>query len=110
MEFELPFCAISYNKHYRLFRGRICVSAEAKQFRERVWAAIKDKGQIKGRVSLTVAFHYKNKFHYDLDNALKALIDALKDHCIQDDSEIFELKATKHIGIIDRMNICIRKM
>lgn len=86
------------------------VSPEAREFRDKVREALKGKRKVEGKIALDIEFHFKDKRHRDLDNYLKALIDALKDVAFEDDSMIFKLSASKYLGICDKTLVTVKKL
>jgi Holliday junction resolvase RusA-like endonuclease len=97
-EIILPFSAISYNTYYRIFRGRYVISKRGKEFRQQVKDALVGKPKTLGRIKLEIEFSFKDKRLRDLDNHMKAIIDAIKGILFEDDSEIFQLNCSKSIG------------
>ena len=51
-----------------------------------------------GKVSVEIIFQFKDRRKRDIDNHLKTILDAIKGHLFEDDSEIYEIRATKQIG------------
>lgn len=87
----------SANKYWRLARGRLIVSDEAKQYKHTVAMLAKVDGvrPLTGPVAVTVAV-YRERKSGDLDNRLKVLFDALQGAFYANDAQIRELHATLH--------------
>jgi Holliday junction resolvase RusA-like endonuclease len=110
-EIILPFSAISYNTYYRIFRGRYVISKRGKEFRQQVKDALVGKPKTLGKVKLDIEFNFKaRRTTSDLDNYLKAIIDAIKNEIIEDDSKIYSMSATKEYGIKNEIKIRITEM
>lgn len=84
------------NLYWRLMRGRIVKSTEARDYQKRVrWLALAAKVRpIDGPVVVTVVA-YRPRRVGDLDNTLKVVIDALKGVAWHDDSQLAEIRATR---------------
>lgn len=85
----------SANKYWRLARGRLIVSDEAKQYKETVAMLARCDGiqRLSGPVVVRVAVYRERKIG-DLDNFLKVLLDALQGIFYNNDAQIRELHAT----------------
>lgn len=84
----------SVNHYWRHNQGRTHISAEGKAFRQIVaWRALEQRTKcLSGRLSLTVGAFPPDRRRRDLDNLLKALLDALQAAgCYEDDSQIDRL-------------------
>ena len=94
---------VSSNRYWRIFRGRVVVSAEAKTYRAEVAMKARAKGimtPLEGPVSVHVALcpemtakGLASKTRLDLDNCLKVALDALQGVAFVNDKQIVELSA-----------------
>ena len=99
--FELEnFILPSNNTYYRKFRNIMTLSEKGKAFKKQYVEFIKalKYEQIKGKVGIELEIYFKDKRKRDLDNYFKALFDNLKNTVIEDDENIYEIKAKKIIG------------
>lgn len=87
----------SANRYWRHARGRTYLSLEAVQYRLAVLAACK-RAKLKPLAGpLALTFHwYRGRRSGDLDNRSKQLLDSLRGHAYEDDSQIVELHAYRH--------------
>jgi len=81
----------SANRYWRMFRGRMVKSSQARSYQEEVKATVTGD-LLPGDVGLTLMV-YRPKRIGDLDNTLKVLIDALKTIVYNDDSQVKEIHA-----------------
>ena len=89
----------SVNHSYRAYRGRVVLSARAREFKQRVADNLPaDFNKITGKVKLEITFSFKDRRKRDIDNYLKVLLDSLKGLAFEDDDQIYELTVKKHIG------------
>jgi crossover junction endodeoxyribonuclease RusA len=88
---DLPYPP-SVNHYYRMFRGRMVISAEGRAYRSAVQAVILSGKRIKpleGNVIMGVLIYPPDTRRRDLDNVIKALWDALQHAGVyRDDSQI----------------------
>ena len=97
MILELPYPP-SVNTYWRHARGRHYISAKGKAYREAVqWAAkqgdLVADAPMEGRLKVCVSLWMPDKRRRDLDNTMKALLDALEHADVyEDDSQIDELQ------------------
>lgn len=92
--YVLPF-GPSTNTYYRHVGARVLISKAGRQYREAVWAAVREQDLAKhsGRLELRVTLTMPDRRRRDLDNfAGKALLDALAYAGVyDDDSQIDKL-------------------
>lgn len=96
--FELPYPP-SVNRYWRRSaRGGISrthISDEGRKYREKASLLVRAAGEptrLQGALSLTALVHPPDRRRRDLDNVLKALLDALQHGGVyEDDSQIAEL-------------------
>ena len=82
-------------------KGRRYKPAKMRRYQKRVEDYAFAKGirkPIEGPVRLTADLHYTDRRRRDLDNGVKTIADALQKFAYDDDSQITELIARKHIG------------
>jgi Holliday junction resolvase RusA-like endonuclease len=88
--FELPWPP-SINHYYRNVRGRIIISKEGRQYRERIGhlLAASNAKIVDGPIAMGIDFYPPDSRRRDLDNVQKALWDALQHGGLyRDDSQI----------------------
>lgn len=89
----------SINHYYQRNRnGGVRISEEGEAFRKEVWAAVKQSGMPKllGRVCLIVRVFPRDKRTQDIDNRIKATMDALQHaQAFENDSQVDELKVSR---------------
>ena len=93
MIYELPLPP-SANRYWRMFRGRMVTSSEAKNYKALV-AALLHGHQVEpldGPVCVSISV-YRARRAGDLDNFQKVLLDALQGICYIDDKQVTELHA-----------------
>jgi len=96
MEYKLPYPP-SVNTYWRAFRGRMIISRNGRLYRERVAAELKLSDVVKPlmltcALKLTVAVYPPDNRRRDLDNVLKAILDALAYAGVYaDDSQVQEI-------------------
>jgi len=91
---ELPYPP-SVNHYWRRVGARTLISREGRRFRERVCARLASRTArpMSGRVAVHVTAHPPDRRRRDLDNAMKALLDALAHGGIyEDDGQIDRLE------------------
>ena len=99
----LPY-AVSSNRYWRVFGGRVCHSKEALDYRRYVALIALREGYARpftGDVAVSVALcpemtakGVASKTRLDLDNCLKVVLDALQGVAFNNDKQIVELRAT----------------
>lgn len=93
LRLELPYPP-SVNHYYRRVGARTLISREGRAYRRRVCVALKDvvAEPSTGRLRVAVDVHPPDRRRRDLDNAMKALLDALQHGgAYEDDSQIDHL-------------------
>jgi len=77
--FNLPYPP-SINHYFRVFRGRTVISAKGRAFRHRVCSILAAAGvrPMAGRLCVSVDIYPPDRRRRDVDNTLKALLDALE--------------------------------
>ena len=108
---KLPFPP-SVNHYYRRVGPRTLISREGRRFRERVCsllAATRVK-PMDGRLDVYIDVCPPDRRRRDLDNVLKALLDALEHGgAYRDDSQIDRLRIERHQRVADgyvRVTVC----
>lgn len=96
MNLTLPFPPSS-NRYWRNFRGRMVISAEAKAYRQRVALLCIQNGvkPMVGNLSFEARL-YRPAKRGDLDNRLKILLDCLQGSAFENDSQITEIRMSRH--------------
>lgn len=96
MKLTLPYPP-SANRYWRVFRGMVVPSVEAKAYKTAVrWRAIHNHlVPLDGDVCIHVEL-YRPRARGDLDNFLKVLFDALNGLAWADDGQVVEIHARRH--------------
>lgn len=95
--YRLPYPP-SINKYWRYVSGRVLISKEGREYREKVKqavnGAVNGKGLLlSGRLKVEIAAYMPDKRRRDLDNLNKALLDSITHAGVWvDDSQIDDLK------------------
>ena len=101
MTITLPYPP-SVNHYWRKFRNHMVISAEGRAYRAAVWAAVVEQGcplYAEGALALKIKAWMPDKRRRDLDNILKALLDAMQDAGLyEDDSQVSRIE-------IERMGV-----
>jgi Holliday junction resolvase RusA-like endonuclease len=98
LEFELPYPP-SINHYWRRVGPRTLISREGRRFRQCVMANLAAMGvePLQGRLAVTIEIYPPDYRRRDLDNTLKALLDAMQHGgAYADDNQIVRLTAEKH--------------
>lgn len=84
----------SANRYWRMFRGRMVVSAEARAYKtEAGWIAKASGAEVlTGPVVLSIDV-YRERKSGDLDNKIKVILDSLQGQLYLNDSQIVEIHA-----------------
>jgi len=93
IELTLPFPP-SVNHYWRRVGARTLISREGRCYRERIASilALRRVRAVPGRLAVRVTVHPPDRRRRDLDNAMKALLDALEHGgAYEDDSQIDHL-------------------
>jgi crossover junction endodeoxyribonuclease RusA len=98
---ELPYPP-SVNRLWRSVGGRTLLSREGRRYRREVMArlAAMRAQPMRGRLAVRIELHPPDRRRCDIDNAQKALVDALEHAGLfEDDSQIDDLH-TRRAGIV----------
>lgn len=109
MDLELPFPP-SVNHLWRRVGHRTLLSRGGRTFRRAVHAALAERGvrPIAGRLAVTIDVHPPDRRRRDLDNALKALLDALQHGgAYHDDAQIDDLHIRRG-ACVPGGRVCVR--
>lgn len=87
----------SMNRYWRsIDRGRVIISKEGREYRERVIALCRGCKRLTGPLWVRIEFYPPDKRRRDLDNLLKPLLDALAYGGVyEDDSQIDRLEISR---------------
>lgn len=103
IEFTLPWPP-TVNSYWRTFKGRMLISEEGRAYRLRVEAQVfcqQCRKNFQGNLKVEIEAWRPDKRRRDLDNLLKATLDALAHAGVyKDDSQIVDLRIywAEHIG------------
>ena len=83
----------SVNRYWRQYNGRMIISAAGREYKRAVAVAAfeQDAFLIRGAIAVQIAATAPDNRRRDLDNILKATLDALGGVCYEDDSQIENL-------------------
>ena len=105
IQIELPFPP-SVNRYWRSVKGRVLISKEGREYREKVvWRVRQNMQQHKrsygdDRLSVLIVAYPPDARRRDLDNLPKAVLDALQHAGLyKDDSQIDDLHITRGVII-----------
>lgn len=90
MEITLPFPP-TVNTYWRNFNGRMLISEKGRAYRKMVADHVllyKGRKQLQGKVKVTIEAYRPDKRRRDLDNLLKAPLDALTHAGVYADDEL----------------------
>jgi Holliday junction resolvase RusA-like endonuclease len=85
------------NAYWRIFKNRILLSTEARQYKARAAGVALERGckPALGFVAVSL-WVYRARRIGDLDNFLKAALDSLRGVAFEDDSQVIEIHAYRH--------------
>ncbi len=91
--FTLPYPP-SANRYWKNWRGRMVISAEARQYKKTAWFELKRQGAVlfppKTAISLTI-WIFRPQRSGDLSNRIKVVEDAMQGAICEDDAQVQEL-------------------
>lgn len=94
IELELPYPP-SLNRYYRHVGAKVLISREGRAYRERVMSLVRGSETVRKDAVCTIVVHPPDRRRRDLDNVLKALLDALvHGGVLADDSLVKELRVS----------------
>lgn len=100
IEIHLDTVPPSLNSAYKKYHNRVVLSQKAKDFKQRVLeSAPEGLEPMRGNLKLSIRFCFRTLRKRDLDNYLKVLIDSIKGIYFEDDDQIYEIQATKELGV-----------
>ena len=109
MDIEFKFLPPSANNMYRVGRGRMYKSKKYVEFDKKMSDLLEGREKINGHIGLEIDFYVRRK-NRDVDNMLKALIDSLEHRVFDNDSNVYEILARKHISKVDSTSIKVYQM
>ena len=93
---KLPYPP-TVNTYWRVFRGRPIISRRGREYRAEVCATIGRMEPMEGSLRVTIEMHPPDRRRRDVDNVLKAALDAMAHGGVyEDDSQIAELHIGRH--------------
>lgn len=90
------------NTYYRKWHDVIVISKKGREFKEKIAACCRGKPKVMGPVTMFLWYHRGDAVHYDMDNLLKPLLDALKNRMFEDDEKVRQIIPTKIMGMYDQ--------
>lgn len=107
----LPFPP-SVNHYWRIFNGRAIVSAEGRKYRNKVAERLRRAYGLSGRLRISILAVMPDKRRRDLDNLLKASLDAMQNAGVYlDDSQIDHIEVARgHIEKPGRLEVLVREV
>ena len=112
IEITLPWPP-SVNTYWRTFRGRMIISAKGREYREAVGRLLVNSNidPCLGKVKVDIVAYRPDNRRRDLDNLLKAPLDALTHAKVwEDDSLISDLRIRWADGIGGMLKVTIEKL
>ncbi len=107
--FVLPYPP-SVNRMYRAVNGRSILSAEGRAYKARVSSLAFECKPFSGTVAVELAF-YRPARRGDLDNLLKATLDALKGVAFVDDAQVQRIAAVRREDkALPRVEVTVREI
>ncbi len=108
---NIPFPP-SLNTYWRNVSGRVLISKKGRDYRRAVVQQVAQNKPIKGRLSAEIIAFPPDRRRRDLDNMLKAVLDALQHAGVyEDDSQIDSLKIMRSAVVSGgEMEIKIKKL
>lgn len=98
IEMDLPFPP-SLNHYYRRWGDKTLISRTGRLFRQRICELLATDGirEMTGPLRIVIHLYPPDRRRRDIDNSLKALLDALQHGgAYRDDSQIVKLEIEKH--------------
>ena len=88
----------SVNRYWRPWRGRMVISKEGRAYRNAVAVICAKFEQFSPdtRLRVEIKAYPPDRRRRDLDNILKAILDALEGHVYPDDSQVDDLRVVRH--------------
>jgi crossover junction endodeoxyribonuclease RusA len=99
IELVLPYPP-SNNRYYRHARGRHYISAEGETYRGKVLAQAQGARLGAARLAVEITVHPPDRRRRDLDNTLKALLDALAHAGVYDNDEQIDMLHVRRSEVI----------
>lgn len=86
----------SINTYWRHVGPKVLISAKGREYRKAIFDLFVGHKQMQGRIAANVLLHPPDKRRRDIDNPVKALLDALQHAGVyRDDSQIDELHVVR---------------
>jgi crossover junction endodeoxyribonuclease RusA len=98
MQLELEYPP-SANRYWRMYRGHMVVSDEARTYKESAYWSAKRQGATCTKLPVAVSLHIRKPANRrDMDNHLKILLDSLQGAAYENDSQVVELHVTVEVN------------
>jgi len=98
MRINLPLRPVSTNSYHRYTRRGGYISKRGQQFRNDVREIVKDIVPTSAIIQVRLDFMFKSKRELDVDNYIKATLDACNGFLWHDDKQIKRVIAEKYTG------------
>lgn len=102
------------NRYWRsIGRGRVIISKDGREYRERVISLCRGCKRLTGPLWVRIEFYPPDKRRRDLDNLLKPLLDALAYGGVyEDDSQIdqLEIKRCLDVGYLNELIVYVEEI
>ena len=87
---------VTVNSMYRSINNRSILSKRAREYYNNMQPKLEWISEpVENPVKLTLLLHPPKRFRYDVDNYFKMVLDCLKGHWFNDDSQVYDLRGVK---------------
>ncbi len=107
LELTLPYPP-SINHYWRNVGGRTLISRTGRQYKQEVACELRGLKPLEGELAIGVFIYPPDKRRRDIDNVLKALLDALQGSVYIDDNQIMRLAIAKQSELQNKVVVIIK--